>query len=171
MKASHTLADSFPRMLDRAVWFGSIGLIVVGLIGAASLQAQSVIATYDISTANGFSNPTVTPTTAANVTAGVLSTTGVSTGSNTSGTYIWRVWGASTSLDSTKYMQWSVSPTAGNQINFTGANAMFSLVFDWDSPAGLHGAETWELHASTDGFVGSDIALGSAMNLTTAKDQ
>jgi hypothetical protein len=156
-------------MLDRAVWCGSLGLIAVALIGATSLQAQSVIATYDISTANGFTTPTVTPTTASGVTAGNLGVSGVSPGSNLGGSYIWRVWGASTSRDLTRFMEWSVGPTAGNQIDFTGANATFSLVFG--SSGGTHGADTWELHASTDGFVSVDTPLGSPMGLTTSLQQ
>ena len=158
-------------MLDRAVWFGSLGLIAVSLIGAASLQAQSVIATYDISTANAFSSPSVTPSTAPNVTAANLTTTGVSVGNNLLGSFLWTVWGGSTSLNPAKYMQWSVAPTAGNQIDFTGANATFSLVFGADPGGTPHGADTWQLHASTDGFVSSDIALGSAMSLAPDQQQ
>jgi len=139
---------------------GSLGLIAVGLIGAGSLQAQSTIATYDISTANG--SP-VTPTTASGVTAATLTTT-ASPGTSLSGTFAKTLWGAGLSLDSTKYMTWSVTPTAGNQIDFTGANATFSLFFNGDSPS-VHGADTWDLHASTDGFVSSDISLATGMSL------
>ena len=152
------------------IW-SSLGLMTVGLIGTTALQAQSVIATYDISTANATTSATVTPTTASGVTAASLSASGVSVGSNLGGTYLWRVWGATTSLDPTKFMSWSVTPTAGNQIDFTGANATFALAFDWDSPAGLHGAETWELHGSTDNFAASNIPLGSPMSLGTALQQ
>jgi len=104
------------------------------------------------------------------VTAASVSTANVSVGSALQGTYLWRVWGGAV-LDSTKFMTWSVTPTAGNQIDFTGANATFALTFDWDSPVGLHGAETWELHASTDGFASSNIPLGSPMTLSTALQQ
>jgi hypothetical protein len=80
---------------------------------------------------------------------------------------LWRLWGASTSPDSTKYMTWSVTPTVGNQIDFSGANATFSLAFGADS-ATIHGADTWQLHGSTDNFATSDITLGSTMTLPFA---
>jgi hypothetical protein len=64
-------------------------------------------------------------------------------------------------------MTWSVTPPGGNQIDFTGANATFSLTFNGDSPGGPHGADTWDLHASTDNFGTSDITLASNMSLGT----
>jgi hypothetical protein len=143
---------------------GSLGLIVVSLIGAASLQAQSTIATYDIGANTGGSD--VTPTTASGVTAATLTTT-ASAGTGFAGTYAKTLWGAATSLDPTKYMTWSVTPTAGNQIDFAGANATFSLTFNGDSPGGPHGADTWDLHASLNNFTGSDITLATGMSLGT----
>jgi len=64
-------------------------------------------------------------------------------------------------------MTWSVTPTAGNQIDFTGANTTFSLWFNGDSPGGPHGADTWDLHASLNNFTGSDITLATGMSLGT----
>ena len=141
---------------------GSLGLIAVGLVGAASLQAQSTIATYNIAANTGGND--VTPTFASGVTATTLTTT-ASAGTGFAGTYAKTLWGAGTSLDPTKYMTWSVTPTPGNQIDFAGANATFSLTYNGDSPGGPHGADTWALHASTDNFATSDIPLANNLPL------
>jgi hypothetical protein len=141
------------------VWLGLLSMVV-----ANSIKAQSVIATYDISTANAATTPTITPTTASGATAGNLTTAGVLPVSFPAA-YTWYGWGAGTSLDLSKYMSWSITPTAGNQIDFTGANATFTLTVNPNFSSGDFGARTWELHASTDGFASSDIALGSPITL------
>jgi hypothetical protein len=158
-------------MLDRAVWFGYLGLLTVGLIGASSLQAQ-VIDTYTITGITSTSNPTVSPTSPdPNITASSLSTVGVVTGATGGGsTYFWRLWGAGGSADTTKRMEWSITPNAGFQIDFSGQVATFSLLFDVGVTSG-HGADSWSLHASTDNFGISDLNLSGTMLLTTAVSQ
>jgi len=98
------------------VWLGFLSIVV-----GNSIKAQSVIATYDISTANSFTTATVTPTTGSGVAAGNLTAAGVSPKNFFPASFVWNGWGTGTSLDPTKYLAWSITPTAGNQINFAGA--------------------------------------------------
>jgi hypothetical protein len=165
MKTFHNLHIGFSRKLDRTVWFGSLGLIAVGLIGATPLRAQIVIASYAINGANAATSSTVTPSTGGGVAAAPLSVTGVSGALNQSGSYMWGSWESGAARNAGKYMEWSVTPPGGSQIDFTGANATFALVFTGT------GANTWELRGSTDAFSTSDIALGGAMTLSTASQQ
>jgi hypothetical protein len=168
MKTSQILPLSFPRVLNRAVCFGALGLIAAGLVGSTSLQAQ--IVTYDISTANAGTSATVSPTgVASGLTAGLLSTTGTGAATSLAGSYLWKVWGPGASPSPGIYMQWSVQPDSSHQIDFTGAAATFSLVRSLHSNLSP-GPDKWELDASTDNFATAGTFLAT-MDISASADQ
>jgi hypothetical protein len=67
-------------------------------------------------------------------------------------------WGSSAlSHDPSKFYEWSVSADAGYEVTYeTFDVALFRGIW-----GGGHGAQLWDLRASTDGFVSSDLALGT----------
>src|SRR5437762_849613 len=167
MKTSQILPVNFPRVHNRAVCFGALGLIAAGLVGATSLQAQ--IVTYDISTANAATSATVTPTgVASGLSAGVLSTTGTGSATSFAGSYLWKVWGPGASPSPGIYMEWSVKLVATHQIDFSGANAAFSLVRSLHSNL-TPGPDQWELDASINNFATSTFL--ATMDLSASADR
>jgi len=172
MKKFHIFPVGFPRMLNRAVWLGTLGLTAVCLSGAAYLQAQS-IETYVISGITSSVSPTISATsTDPGINSSALSTLSVATGAPTLSTYLWTEWeNSAVSPNLAKYMTWDIGPKPGYQIDFSSGSATFSLTWDFRPGGTFHGAQSWELDASIDNFVTAGINLSSTMDISAALPQ
>ena len=123
---------------------------------------------YDISAADG-AKAQIT-TTAANVSATTPTAVGVRTRNprqGYSGILAARNWPSGSSLAPDKYFEFSVTAVPGYSVSYDSIT--LALFRDYRR-ANSHGAESWELHASPDGFSTSDVSLlsfdisGSAPN-------
>jgi hypothetical protein len=148
------------RFVLYATTRAAVGAVLVGaLTFTPSVTAQ--LLTYDISTANAVNDASITPTAVSGITANAaldLTQTGV-TAFASDGTFAATGWGTSGVADTGKYFEFTVEPTAGNQITFS---SLVGSVFRGSLGGADHGAESWELRSSVDGFaasVGSPISL------------
>jgi len=155
-----------PRMTKKFLG-GLAAAVAVGMVGAPRAGA-AIIAEYGFGTDHVATVEDLNVTSQdANVTATALSGTNV----GTFGTG----WGVSTTVgnprdslfqrnvpnktfDSTKYFSFTVTPTAGYQMNLTDLNFDCSLTSDYADKWG-----TWQVRTSVDGFVAD---VGSAITLT-----
>ena len=124
--------------------------VLIGLIWAShSLAASTTIAEWDLENAG---NGVVSPLDLANhVTASPISHSGVSllTGSGTEGVLVARNWATGAVPDPTKYFEFSMTldPSASATLD------ALSLSLARGNYGGGHGAQTWQLSASRDGFL------------------
>jgi len=141
-------------------------LVLAGALHQGQQSCAAVLLTYDISAANAGIYSTDTPTTASEISAGDLTLTGA-TAFSSAGTYAATDWGTSpTTPDLGKYMEFTVAPTAGNQITFASLNG--SVWRGAGNPiATSHAANKFELRSSIDGF-GSTI--GSVVDISLSDD-
>src|SRR5262245_57283464 len=144
----------------------AFALIVLADLLPARMANAAILITYDIAAANATIDPTLTPTADPGITAGDLSLTGV-TPVNISGSYSATDWGADpTNPDLGKYMEFTVTPTAGNQITFSTLDGTFWRAAG-NPVATVHAADKFQLRSSADSF-GS--VVGNVANLTATGD-
>lgn len=140
--------------MHRAFAFVACGLALAFAPSAGALP----IATWDLANATGQQANVLS--TEANVTASVLDEVGVTQWGSTAqdGFVAAQGWAASpTTYDPTRYYEFSVTADAGFAITYETIDlALFRGI-----NGGGHGAELWDLHASTDGFATSDFDLGT----------
>jgi hypothetical protein len=127
-------------------------------LGLAPAADALPIATWDLANATG--QDAAVLSTALNVSATALDEVGVTEWSSTAqdGFVAAAGWAASpTTYDPSRYYEFSVSADAGWAITYETLDlALFRGI-----QGAVHGAEKWDLRASTDGFAGSDLALGT----------
>jgi hypothetical protein len=134
-------------------------LTIVLLVALCPAAARAVpIVTWDLANATG--QQAAVLSTDPNVTGSVLDEVGVTewplTGQD--GFVAAQGWAASpTTYDPTRYYEFSVTAAAGFQITFE----TFDIALFRGINGGGHGAEKWDLHASTDGFASVDLDLGT----------
>lgn len=75
-------------------------------------------------------------------------------------------WAPGLALDPGKYFEWSSTAAVGTAIDY----GTLSLALLRGIQGANHGAELWDLHASVDGFAGSDVFLGTFDISATAAD-
>jgi hypothetical protein len=135
-----------PRTSRRSIHAALLALVLV--LGA---RASAVpIATWDIAGATGAS--AAVSFTETNVTATALSAVGVAPwtfGQN--GFVVAAGWAPGLAPDPGRYFEWSVTAAPGSSIQF---NSM-ALALLRGIQGANHGAELWDLRASTDGFASS----------------
>jgi len=146
----------------RVTAFASI--VIAGLFHPNVSQA-AVLVTYDIAAANAAVDSTLTPTAASGITAGDLSLTGV-TPVSISGSFAATGWGVDPTPDLGKYIEFTVTPTTGNQITFGTLDGTFWRAAG-NPVATFHAADKFELRSSADSF-GSTI--GSVADLLHTGD-
>jgi len=133
-----------------------LGLAIA--LGIATDAAALPIVTWDLANATG--QQAAVLSTAAGVTASVIDGVGVTEWASTAqdGFIAASGWAASaTAFDPTRYYEFSVTADAGLAISYETLDiALFRGI-----NGGGHGAQLWDLHASTDGFAGSDLDLGT----------
>jgi len=131
-------------------------------------EAQVVVAQYTVSNGTGTSTSlpataTDPGVTAANLTATVppLTTTGAQT--TVPGTFTFGTWGSGASPDTTKYIDFSITPTAGNQVAYSTISFAVGARMNV-----AHGADLWDLQYSLDGFGTAGTQLGSTITVSLA---
>ena len=145
--ARHTAAQ-----LGRAT-----ALLLAGL-GLSTAASAVPIVTWDLANATGQQANVLS--TAADVTASVIDEVGVNQWASTAqnGFVAASGWAASsTTLDPGRYYEFSVTAGAGLQVTYETLDvSLFRVIW-----GGGHGAQMWDLHASTDAFVSADVSLGT----------
>jgi len=130
-------------------------LLGLGLSTAASAVP---IVTWDLANATGQQANVLS--TAAGVTASVIDEVGVSQWTSTAqnGFVAATGWSASaTSYDPGRYYEFTVTAGAGLEVSYQTLDvSLFRGIW-----GGGHGAQMWDLHASTDAFVSADVSLGT----------
>lgn len=130
-----------------------MALLATPLITAGA--AAIPIATWDLANATG--QTAAVFSTAANLTATAIApSAGVTPWSSTAedGFIAASGW-ANAVPDPTRYYEWSITAAPGYAVDYQSITlALFRGV-----QSGLHGAEMWDLHASTDGFAASNLSL------------
>lgn len=145
------------RTAIRRVLVLTPALAAVALLLLTTAPARAIpIAEWDLASATGQSAaPLVT---AANVTASAISASaGVTAWSSTAqdGFIAASGWAPGLTPDPAKYYQWSVTAAPGYLVGYeTLTLALFRGI-----QGGNHGAQRWDLRASTDGFGSSDVYL------------
>jgi len=136
--------------------FSAFGLAIA--LGIATDAAALPIVTWDLANATG--QEAAVLSTAAGVTASVIDEVGVTEWASNAqdGFIVASGWAASaTTFDPTRYYEFSVTADPGFEISYETLDiALFRGI-----NGGGHGAQLWDLHASTDGFVSSDLDLGT----------
>jgi hypothetical protein len=129
-------------------------LAALALLVASSASAAP-IASWDIAGATGQSATLAFA--APGVTAADLLAVGVNPWPNTSqnGFVVASGWAAGAAPDPGRYFEWSVSAGAGTAIEFDS----LTLALLRGVQGANHGAQLWDLRASTDGFGASDVLL------------
>jgi len=133
---------------------------------AASAQAVP-IATWDIANATGQS--AAVGFTETGVSAVDLVSVGVTLWPNTNqdGFVVASDWAPGAVADPSRYFEWSFTIDASTEIDLNSID--LALFRGLQGPN--HGAELWDLHASLDGFSGSDIALATLSIAASAGDE
>jgi hypothetical protein len=127
-------------------------------LGFASPAAAAPIVTWDLANATG--QEAVVLATALHVSATRIDEVGVNQWSSAGqdGFVASSGWGTSAlSYDPSKYYEWTVSADPGYEIDYQ----TFDVSLFRGISGGGHGAQRWDLRASTDGFATSDLALGT----------
>ncbi len=126
-------------------------------LGLAAPASAATIAEWDIASATGQTAAVLF--TAPDVTASVLDSVGVTQWGSTAqdGFVVARGWAPGTTADPGRYYEWSVTAGATSAVAYD----RISLALLRGVQGGNHGAEQWDLHASTDGFASSDLSLAS----------
>jgi len=133
-----------------------VALLVVCFGLATSLRAQLVTVTYSIAPpTDSFDSPTVNPTlnlqATLNLSATVLSATGVAPlnpdiPGGVKGHFLFTGWETSETVNNAnKYYSFTITPNVGMQISYTSVT--YSLA--------AFGTDKWELRSSKDGFTGN----------------
>jgi hypothetical protein len=127
----------------------ALALLVASSAGAAP------IATWDIAGATGQSATLVFA--APDITAADLVAVGVTPWPNASqsGFVVASGWAPGAAPDAGRYFEWSVTAGAGTAIEFDS----LTLALLRGVQGASHGAQLWDLRASTDGFGASDVLL------------
>lgn len=129
---------------------------LAALLFAAAPAGAAIIAEWDLANATGQS--AVVLAAAADVTATpITASAGVTPWNDTSedGFIAASGWAPGAAADPTKYYEWSVTAAPGVTISYqTLTLALFRGIQGSD-----HGAELWDLRASTDGFGASNVLL------------
>jgi hypothetical protein len=136
-----------------------LSLSIVFLLALCPASARAIpIVTWDLANATGQQVDVLS--TAVNVTASVIDEVGVTEWGSTAqdGFVAARGWANSpTTYDPTRYYQFSISADPGFEITYQTLDiALFRGI-----NGGGHGAQMWDLHASTDGFSVVDLDLGT----------
>ena len=145
-----------------------IATILMIMAMAQSVWA-SYIVQYDIAGANGASAQVGDK--AANITATELTATGVrtrGTGGNYDSMVSARNWPTVSVLDPGKYFEFAVTADPGYTVSY--GSVTFALFRDYNS-ASNYGAESWQLHGSTDAFGLSDMLLSSVSLAGSGSDE
>jgi len=125
----------------------------------ASLSWAGLILEYDIAGANG--QTAQVAASAANLAASTLTATGVNTRNPNAG-YTGMVaaanWPTSSSPDPGKYFEFSLTADPGYSVTY--GSITLALFRDYQN-ANRYGPQSWQMHASTDGFSLSDVLLFS----------
>lgn len=134
-------------------WLLSIALAATMLAGQASAIP---IVEWDLANATGQSATVLTNVadlTASDITASAGLTPWSSTAED--GFIAASGWAPGAAADPSLYYEWSITADPGHMISYQSITlALFRGV-----QGAQHGAEQWDLHASTDGFASSNIAL------------
>jgi hypothetical protein len=132
-----------------------VAILQVGLISwSAPAQAVVVLVEYNVNGSNSAVANAVSPIIAAPgvVTASQMTFTNshglqaVNAGSS----FLWRRWQGT---NANRYFEWTVTPEAGHEIQYTHATLPLAT--------GGGDSSNWELLGSTDGFTSSSISFGS----------
>lgn len=130
-------------------------ILQVGVMAwGAPAQAVVVLVEYDVGNANPAAANAVAPI---NVASGVVTASQMTfTNSNglvavnAGGAFLWRNWQGA---NANRYFEWTVTPEAGQQIQYSHATLPLTT--------GGGSIIDWELLGSTDGFSSSSISFGS----------
>ena len=123
----------------------------------ATVVSAAVIVDYDITNANAnVSNVVGIASEDANVTATTMQSVGALGGPfDFLGSFCYLDWPAGGALDPVKYYEFAITPDGGFGVIYSS--------IDFAAASGGSGETiSWEIHASTDGFTGSDIPLGGS---------
>jgi len=131
--------------------------LLLGLGWSTAAFAVPIV-TWDLANATG--QQAAVLSTSAGVSASVIDEVGVSQWTSTAqnGFVAATGWSASaTTFDPGRYYQFSVTAGAGLEVSYETLDvALFRGIW-----GGGHGAQMWDLHASTDAFVSADVSLGT----------
>jgi len=135
----------------------TLAALALGL-GLSTAAGAAPIVTWDLANATGQQADVLS--TVANLTASVIDEVGVDDWNSTAqdGFIAARGWASSpTTYDPGRYYQFSVTADIGYSVTYETLDlALFRGI-----NGGGHGAEKWDLRASTDGFTTVDLALGT----------
>ncbi|MDH3685397.1 MAG: hypothetical protein OEP95_04185 [Myxococcales bacterium] len=136
-------------------------------VGLASSAQAVPIATWDIANATGQS--AAVGFTETGVSAVDLVSVGVPLWPNTNqdGFVVASDWAPGAVADPSRYFEWSLTIDASTEIDLNSID--LALFRGLQGPN--HGAELWDLHASFDGFSGSDISLATLDISASAGDE
>jgi len=127
-------------------------------LGLAAPATALPIATWDLANATG--QQAAVLSTVVGASASVLDEVGVTEWASTAqdGFVAAQGWASSaTSYDPTRYYEFSVTADPGFSVSYETLDiALFRGI-----NGGGHGAQLWDLHASTDAFAASDLDLGT----------
>ncbi len=131
-------------------------LLARGTLPADSAGAVT-IAEWDIANATGQTAAVLA--TAPDVTASIIDSVGVTRWGSTGqdGFIVARGWAPGPAPDPGKYYEWTVTPALGFAVDYDTV----SLALLRGIQGASHGAELWDLRASTDGFASSDLFLST----------
>jgi len=122
----------------------------------ATVVSAAVVVDYDITNANAnISNVVGIASEDANVTPTTMQSFGALGGPfDFLGSFCYLGWPVGGALDPAKYYQFEITPDVGFGVTYAS--------IDFAAASGGNEVEliSWEIHASTDGFAGSDIPLG-----------
>jgi len=143
-----------------------LGLACLGLVSVGEI-AQAQIVQYTISNGTGTSTSLSATTTDPGVNVSSLTSAGSLTTSGSQitvpGTFTFGTWGAGASPDTTKYIDFSITPTAGNQVAYSTISFAVGARMNV-----AHGADLWDLQYSLDGFGTAGTQLGSTITVSLA---
>ena len=130
---------------------------ILMMVTMASLSWADLILEYDMAAADG--RTAQVAATATNTAASTLTATGVNTRNPSqgyTGMVAARNWPTASNPALGKYFEFSLTADPGNSVTYDSLT--LALFRDYRN-ANRHGAESWQMHASTDGFSLSDILL------------
>jgi hypothetical protein len=142
----------------------AIGLLVLGL--STSAVALPIVE-WDLANATGQTAAVLSAATNTSATA-IAPSGAITAWSSTAqdGFIAASGWGVA-APDAARYYEWTVSADAGFAVDYQSITlALFRGI-----QGGTHGAEQWDLRASTDGFAASNIALQTLDISGSAADQ
>lgn len=133
----------------------SLFLAVLMASAGSAIVSAAVVVDYDVTNANAASANTVAIASEdANVTSTTMQSVGaLGTPFNSPASFCYLDWPTG-ALDASEYYEYSVTPDGGYGVVYES--------IDLAVASGGAGTVDWEIHASTDGFAGSDINLGGA---------